>query len=218
MATANRETSCHHCGGVLNQFLLKSWWRVQKLSSWFISAVVISTKCISPHWGATSLKDKDVLLTAPSVHEAPLPICFHHFIPCFNPRSLSQLWQLNRGLPAFKAAARLLPSDEWGECVGCTCSCSGHMHNRCQHQWEIRRGRKQHEESKPGKAKAPGHTYTQTQSTPNLNRPVTLKWLNHPATQTYLRPDQTLHLRSSMKHTVGKEVAFLFVLREWKIN
>lgn len=40
MATANRETSCHHCGGVLNQFLLKSCWCAQKWGTWVISAVV----------------------------------------------------------------------------------------------------------------------------------------------------------------------------------
>lgn len=43
MATANRETStCHHCGGVLNQFLLKSCWRVQKLSPWIVFLVVVT--------------------------------------------------------------------------------------------------------------------------------------------------------------------------------
>lgn len=71
------EISCHHCGGVLNQFLLKSscWW-VEKLSLWIISSVV------SHDWrhllplGIDLPGDKDALLTPPLFMRPVHPFAF----------------------------------------------------------------------------------------------------------------------------------------------
>lgn len=88
------------------------------------------TEGISALQEGTSLRTKMVLLTPPpspahSVHLAPLPIRFLLFILSFILRSLSQLWQVNRGLSAFNVAARFLHSQEQGKCVRGTCSCWG---------------------------------------------------------------------------------------------
>ena len=113
MATANRETStCHSCGGVLNQFLLKSCWRVQKLSPWINSSCRVPRLKASPPSVSDLPWDKGGLINSPllSVHVAPIA----HFplstsSPCSTRDHCQSFWQLNGGLLAFKAAARVPP-------------------------------------------------------------------------------------------------------------
>lgn len=113
MATANRETStCHRCGGVLNQFLLKSCWRVQKLSPWINSSCRVPRLKASPPSVSDLPWDKGGLINSPllSVHVAPIA----HFplstsSPCSTRDHCQSFWQLNGGLLAFKAAARVPP-------------------------------------------------------------------------------------------------------------